>query len=84
MSIFSDYAHGCMDRDEFRSACAEMDREEKWYAEHGEETEDEIWCDNYACLYCVNDTCAREPSEEPIEVVANGAKKDIDCPLTWG
>lgn len=38
MSIFSDYAHGCMDRDEFRSACAEMDREEKWYAEHGEET----------------------------------------------
>ena len=48
-----------------------------------EETKD-IWCDNHACLYCVNDTCTREPSEEPIEVVANGAKKDRDCHLSWG
>ena len=48
-----------------------------------EETK-EIWCDNYDCLYCMGDTCTREPSEEPIEVVANGVKKDRDCPLTWG
>lgn len=41
MSIFSDYAHGCIDKDEFRSACAQMEREEKWYAEHGEEEEEE-------------------------------------------
>lgn len=34
MSIFSDYAHGYLSEEEFRSACARMDREEAWYEEH--------------------------------------------------
>lgn len=34
MSIFSDCAHGYLSEEEFRSACAQMDREETWYAEH--------------------------------------------------
>ena len=41
MSIFSDYAHGCMDKDEFRAACAQMEREEKRYAEYEWEEEEE-------------------------------------------
>ena len=46
-----------------------------------EETK-EIWCDNYACLYCVNDTCTREPNTGTVEAEVSG-KKDRDCPLTW-
>ncbi len=42
----------------------------------------EIWCDNYACLYCVNDTCARELNEGTIEAEISG-KRDRDCPLSW-
>jgi hypothetical protein len=34
MSIFSDYKCGALTDEEFRSACARMDREETWYAEH--------------------------------------------------
>ena len=34
MTIFSDYAHGYLSEEDFRSACAQMDREEAWYAEH--------------------------------------------------
>ena len=33
MSIYSDYAHGAMDRDEFRSACAYENRRERYYDE---------------------------------------------------
>ena len=47
-----------------------------------EETK-EIWCDNYSCIYCVNDTCTREPNEGTVEAGISG-KRDRDCPLSWG
>ena len=46
-----------------------------------EETK-EILCDNYACLYCVNDTCTRKPNEGTVEAEISG-KRDRDCLLTW-
>ena len=33
MSIYSDYAHGCMTDEEFRSACAYENRRERYYDE---------------------------------------------------
>ena len=46
------------------------------------EEKQEIWCNNDACLYCVNDTCTREPYIGTVEAEING-KRDRDCPLTW-
>ena len=43
----------------------------------------ETWCDNYACLYCVDDTCTREANQATVEAEISG-KRDIDCPLSWG
>lgn len=34
ISIFSDYKCGAMSDDEFRSACAEMNRQDRWEREH--------------------------------------------------
>ena len=41
MSIYSDYKHGALTQEEFRSACAEINRKEAWNIEHGYDEEDE-------------------------------------------
>lgn len=51
MSIFSDYKCGALSDEEFRSACAEMNRQDRWEREH-EFEDDEEEEQKGMCLTC--------------------------------
>ena len=51
MSIFSDYKCGALSDEEFRSACAEMNRQDRWEREH-EFDDDEEEEQKGMCLTC--------------------------------